>query len=106
MYSYTGLLQISVTNVELFLILMLGYWLEFSWPVLYQDICNAVNSEVFLDHTMKAQRAIGDIATLILNLDTRGSGQLHTLPALSPEKYPGIHGVGVWVGPGASLYVI
>ena len=55
---------------------------------------------------MKAQRGIRGIATLILSLDTRWSGQLHTLPALSLEKHPGIHGLGVWVGPGASLYVI
>ena len=84
-------MQISVTNVELFLILMLGYWLEFSWPVLYKDICHIGKSEVFPDHTMKAERGIRGIAPDILNLDTRWNGQLHTLPVLSPEKHPGTH---------------
>jgi hypothetical protein len=85
---------------------MLGYWLEFSWPVLYHDIRSVINSEVFPTHTMKAQRGIRGIATLILSLDTRWCGQFRTLLALSPEKHPGTHGVGVFVGPGANLYVI
>jgi len=67
---------------------------------------SAINSEVFPDHTMKAQRGIRGIATLILSLDTRWSSQFHTLPALSPEKHTGTHGVGVFVGPGANLYII
>jgi len=74
--------------------------------VLYHDIRIVINSEVFPDHTMKAQRGIRGIAAVILSLDTKWSGQFHTLPALSPEKHPGTHGVGVFVGPGANLYVI